>query len=50
MSTNLHFINQTEVTEGVTTVNVDNVFSNNYDVYYCQILGLYHDLKCFKWC
>ena len=44
MSTNLEFINKTTITEGVTTVNVDNVFSTNYDVYYCQILGLFHDL------
>ena len=43
MATNLQFINQTEITEGVTTVNVDNVFSTNYDVYYCQVVGVYHD-------
>ena len=45
MATNLEFINQTEVTSGVTTVNVDNVFSDSYDVYYCQIVGLYHNLN-----
>ena len=36
MATNLEFINQTEITSGVTTINVDNVFSDQYDVYYCQ--------------
>ena len=43
MSTNLHFINQTQITSGVTTVNVDNVFSDAYDVYFCQVTGVYHD-------
>ena len=43
MATNLQFINSTSVSAGVTTVNVDNVFSDNYDVYYCQVLGLFHD-------
>jgi len=42
---NLEFINSTSVSAGVTTVNVDNVFSNNYDVYYCNIIGLYHNLN-----
>ena len=44
MAGNLEFINQTEVPSGVTTVDVDNVFSADYDVYYCQIVGLYHNL------
>ena len=43
MATNLQFINKTEITGGVTTVNVDNVFSDNYDVYYCQVVGVFHD-------
>ena len=45
MATNLEFINTTSVSAGVTTVNVDNVFSADYDVYYCNIIGLYHNLN-----
>ena len=45
MATNLEFIKQTEITSGVTTVNVDNVFSDKYDVYYCQIVGVFHNLN-----
>ena len=44
MATNLEFINSTSITAGVTTVNVDNVFSANYDVYYCNIIGFFHDV------
>ncbi len=43
MATNLEFINQTEITSNVTTINVDNVFSDKYDVYYCQVVGVFHD-------
>ena len=43
MATNLEFINQTEITSGVTTVDVDNVFSDKYDVYYCQVVGVFHN-------
>jgi len=43
MATNLQFIKSTSITAGVTTVNVDNVFSDNYDVYYCQVVGVFHD-------
>ena len=39
----LEFINQTEITADVTTISVDNVFSSLYDVYYCQVVGVYHD-------
>ena len=42
---NLEFINSTSVSSGVTTVNVDNVFSADYDVYYCNIIGLYHNVN-----
>ncbi len=42
---NLEFINSTSVSAGVTTVNVDNVFSADYDVYYCNIIGLYHNVN-----
>ena len=45
MATNLEFINQTTVSSGVTTIDVDNVFSDSYDVYYCQIVGLYHNVN-----
>ena len=45
MATNLQFIKSTTVSSGVTTVNVDNVFSADYDVYYCNIIGLYHNLN-----
>lgn len=45
MAGSLEFINQTEVTSGVTTIDVDNVFSDSYDVYYCQIVGLYHNVN-----
>ena len=45
MAGSLEFINQTEVTSGVTTIDVDNVFSADYDVYYCQIVGLYHNVN-----
>jgi len=38
---NLEFINSTTVSSGVTTVNVDNVFSADYDVYFVQFLGIY---------
>tara|TARA_A100001391_G_scaffold165215_1_gene125078 strand:- start:6 stop:542 length:537 start_codon:yes stop_codon:yes gene_type:complete len=44
MATQLEFINSTSINAGVTTVNVDNVFSNNYDVYYCNIIGFFHDV------
>ena len=44
MATNLEFIKSATVSSGVTTVNVDNVFSADYDVYYCNIIGLYHNL------
>jgi len=43
MATNLQFIKSTSITAGVTTVNVDNVFSDQYDVYYCQVVGVFHD-------
>ena len=43
MATNLQFINKTEVTSGVTTVNVDNVFTDQYDVYMVQITGLHQN-------
>jgi len=36
----LQFLNKTEITSGVTTVNVDNIFSAQYDVYMIQITGL----------
>lgn len=39
----LNFINETSISSGVTTINVDNVFSDDYDVYFCQIIGLHHD-------
>ena len=38
---NLEFINSTTVSSGVTTVDVDNVFSANYDVYFVQFVGIY---------
>ena len=44
MATNLRFINKTIVSEGVTTVNVDNIFTSEYDVYFCQVVGLYHNV------
>ena len=40
---NLNFINQTDITSGVTTINVDNVFSNDYRVYFCEIAGVFHN-------
>jgi|TARA_R100000458_G_C8202345_1_gene192459 hypothetical protein len=43
MASNLEFINQTKITPGVTTINVDNVFSDKYDTYYCNIVGFFHD-------
>lgn len=39
----LKFINETSISSGVTTIDVDNVFSSNYDVYFCQIIGLHHN-------
>lgn len=45
MAGSLEFINQTTVSSGVTTIDVDNVFSADYDVYYCQIVGLYHNVN-----
>ena len=44
MATNLRFLNKTLVSEGVTTVNVDNIFTSEYDVYFCQVIGLYHNV------
>ncbi len=44
MAGELELINSTAVGSGVTTVNVDNVFSADYDVYYCNIRGLYHNV------
>jgi len=38
---NLEFINSTTVSSGVTTVDVDNVFSADYDVYFVQFVGIY---------
>lgn len=40
---NLEFINTTSVSAGVTTVDVDNIFSADYDVYFVQFVGIYHD-------
>lgn len=37
MSTNLQFISQTATSSNVASVDVDNVFSDNYDVYFFTI-------------
>ena len=41
MSTNLQFINKTEITSGSQNVNVDNVFSDQYKVYVVQLIGIF---------
>ena len=38
---NLELITSVTVSSGVTTVDVDNVFSANYDVYFVQFVGIY---------
>ena len=43
MATNLEFIKSVDVTSGVVTVDVDNVFSDSYDVYYVQFVGVFHN-------
>lgn len=40
----LEFINQTSVSSGVVTQDVDNVFSSDYKIYFIQINGLYHNV------
>ncbi len=44
MATKLEFINKTDVTDGVVTVNVDNVFSSEYEVYQIIFVGIFHNL------
>jgi len=43
MATELQFINKTDITDGVVTVNVDNVFSSQYEVYQIFFEGVFHD-------
>jgi hypothetical protein len=38
---NLRLINETEVTSGVTTVNVTDVFSTDFDIYKITLEGFY---------
>jgi len=45
MATKLEFINRTEVTDGVVTVNVDNVFSSEYQSYQIIFDGIFHNLN-----
>jgi len=44
MATKLEFINKTDVTDGVVTVNVDNVFTSQYKVYQIFFDGIFHNL------
>ena len=44
MATELQFINKTDITDGVVTVNVDNVFSSQYEVYQIFFEGVFHNL------
>ena len=44
MATKLEFINKTDITDGVVTVNVDNVFSSQYEVYQIIFEGIFHNL------
>lgn len=44
MATQLEFINKTDITDGVVTVNVDNVFSSQYEIYQIIFDGVFHNL------
>jgi hypothetical protein len=39
MATNLEFIKSVEVTSSVSSIDIDNVFTDKYDVYYISITG-----------
>tara|TARA_Y100000004_G_scaffold192317_1_gene252647 strand:- start:9 stop:527 length:519 start_codon:yes stop_codon:yes gene_type:complete len=39
MATNLEFIKSVEVTSSVSSIDVDNVFTDKYDVYFVTITG-----------
>jgi hypothetical protein len=44
MATSLEFIKTTPVTSGVVTINVDNVFTDKYEMYRVIFEGIYHDV------
>ena len=44
MASQLEFINKTDITDGVVTVNVDNVFSSQYEIYQIIFDGVFHNL------
>ena len=39
MATSLEFIKSVDVTSSTSSINVDNVFSDNYDVYFITVVG-----------
>jgi len=39
MATNLEFIKSVEVTSSVSSIDVDNVFTDDYDVYFVTVVG-----------
>jgi hypothetical protein len=44
MATSLEIIKTTPVTSGVVTINVDNVFTDKYEMYRVIFEGIYHDV------
>ena len=38
---NLRLINETEVASGVTTVNITDLFSSDFDIYQIEFAGIY---------
>ena len=38
---NLRLINETEVSSGVTTVNITDIFSADFDIYQIEFAGIY---------
>ncbi len=39
MATNLQFIKSVEVTSSTSSIDIDNVFTDNYDVYFISLTG-----------
>lgn len=44
MADSFNYINSFTVGSGVTTVNCDNIFSADYDIYMISFNGIYHDI------
>jgi len=40
---NLRLINETEVSSGVTTVNITDLFTADFDIYQIEFVGIFHN-------